>query len=241
MNEDFSQRLFERIEHEHIQPLPRWVIIARRFLSVFLLALSIICAGLLSSLLILAIFHLDLEFLRVSSLRPMLRLVLDYVPLVWVVLFAIFCGVEVWLLRQETRAYRYSWPVLGGLVIVGVSLMGLAFYAARLPERMEYSLEHRLPPHVQPWAVRRPSLPRPEDGVLFGRVLEVSAKSFRVEGPRQDRWQVDLQNKETSMFPFLHVGQPILIEGDFIQPGLFKAKNVRSYRGPPGPPPPPVR
>jgi hypothetical protein len=241
MNEDFSQRLFERIEHEQVKPLPRWVIVARRVLSAFLILLSILCGGLLASLLFLAFLHIDLEFLRASSLGPMLRLVLDYVPVVWIVLFLGFCGLEVFLLRHETRAYRYSWLASAGFVVVGISLLGLALYATRLPERVEQSFQRHLPPHLQSWAVRRPSPPRPEDGVLFGRVLEVGRGRFRVEGPRQDRWDVGLPEKDLSKYPFLRIGERVLIEGKFIRPGQFEAAKVRPYRGRLGLPPPSER
>ena len=82
MSDDFSQRLLERIEHEHIRPLPRWVIWMRQGLIWFLLVLCVICGAFLGSLLFLALFQVDLQFLRASSLGPMLRLLLEYIPMV---------------------------------------------------------------------------------------------------------------------------------------------------------------
>lgn len=231
MNEDFSNRLLERIEEERIKPLPRWVVFARRAIAWTTLVLAVLCAGLLGSLLLLAVLQVDIQFLRRSSLGPMLRLVLDYVPLVWILLFLALCALEVFLLRHETRAYRYSGAALAGLVLIGVSLIGLGFYAAKLPERIEHSLQRGLPPRVHPWAMRRPP-PRPEHGILFGEVTSVSSTTLYLRGPRGESWQVNLSEQAAQKLDLLQPGQLILIEGRIINRGIFEGREVRPFRGP---------
>ena len=231
MNEDFSQQVLDRIERERVKPVPRFVVLARRIIAWLLLGVSALCAAFLGSLLILAVLQTDLEFLRASALGPMLRLFLDYVPALWVVLFVLFCGLEIVLLRHETHAYRYPWLAVSGFVVAAVSLAGLGLYAAKLPERIERSLQRRLPPGVHGWIARHPGPPRPEDGVLFGRVREVSVEAFQLDGPRRDRWRVTWPGRNLLQEPLLRPGQVVLVRGVFIRPGAFEAENVRAYRG----------
>lgn len=232
MNDDFSQRLLERIEQEHIRPLPRWMIHLRRGIGIGILLISLFCTAFLGSLLFLAIAQVDLEFLRVSSFGPMLRLLLNYIPIVWVIFFVLFCGMEVLLLRHGTRAYRYPFLGLTALVLLGASLLGLTFYASHLPERVEASFQVHIPPRVQPYFLRRPSHPRPEDGVLFGQVRDVASDRFHVRGPRSDLWEVRYPIASSSR-AIIVPEHWVLIEGRMLQPGLFEGRAVRPYQGPP--------
>lgn len=229
MNEDFSQRLLERIEHEHIKPISRWVVFARRGLIWTVLLLSIGCAALLGSLLIMATLKVDLEFLRVSSFGPMLRLLLDYVPILWVILFFAFCVLEIYLIRRETHAYRYSSFMVAGFVLFGASFIGLGLYATSLPERVEQTVQQRLPPPH--WMMRRESQPRPEDGILFGRVVMVSSTTFSLEGPQHDVWEVRV-SQTASGTSLVEIDRFILVEGQMMERNLFSASAIHPYRGP---------
>ena len=236
MNEDFSQRLLERIEDEHIKPISRWAIFARRGLAWTVIGLSIICTSLLASLLFLAVLQVDIPFLRRSSLGPMLRLILDYVPLIWVILFLVLCALEVILLRHETRAYRYSQITVAGLVLLGVSLIGLGLYAAKLPEHFERSLESGLPTGMHPWTIRRAPPGRPEQGVLFGEVLTVSSTTVSIRGPRGEEWRVNLSKDASKKTDLLRPEQLILIEGRVLERGHFEGQDIHPFRGPRRPP-----
>lgn len=231
---DFSDQLLKKIEQEHIRPVPRWVVETRRVLVWVSLALGLLCGGLLLSLLFLAALRVDLEFLRVSSLGSALRLLLEYVPLVWVGLFILFCVIEVVLLRGRTRLYRYPMSVMVGLVLLGVSVFGLGFYVSQIPARVQSSMERRLPPPFRARLMPGRPLPRPEEGVLFGEVGEVATSSFQLLGPQQDRWTV--RRASGSSFPFPPSGRRILLEGRISSFMEFEANHARPYKGPPGGP-----
>jgi hypothetical protein len=231
---DFSDQLLKKIEQEHIRPVPRWVVETRRVLVWVSVVLGLLCGGLLLSLLFLAALQVDLEFLRVSSLGSALRLLLEYVPLVWVGLFILFCVIEVILLRGRTRLYRYPISVMVGLVLLGVSVFGLGFYVSRIPARVQSSMERRLPPPLRARFVPGRPLPRPEEGVLFGEVVEVSTSTFQLLGPHQDRWTV--RRAPGSLFPFPSSGRRILLEGRISSFMEFEAHHARPYKGPPGGP-----
>lgn len=237
MNDDFSQHVLERIEQKHVHPLPRWVVLVRRSLTIGLIVLTVVCAGILGSLVVLAITNIDSAFIRASSLGPMLRLILSYVPLVWVFLFAVLCLVEVMVLRHETHAYRYSGLIVGGFVLLVACLLGLGLHAIHLPERVESTFQRRLPPGMRPWMMRGQPHPRPEDGVLFGRIMNVSTTSFALEGPERDLWEIQPQRPEMLTLPFLKPNQFVLIKGRIERPGLFNARTIQPHRGPPPPRP----
>lgn len=238
MNDDFSQRLLERIEREQIKPIPRWFVVTRQGATWMLLALCLLSTFVLGSLVFLAGFQLDLEFLRASSLGPMLRLLLASVPLVWVFLLLLFCSLELFLLRRETHVYRYPAAIVAGMLVLGVVLGGLGLYAAHLPERIQTSFPHRLPPSVRPWFERGRPIPRPEDGVLFGRVREVQSDQVVLIDPPGHRWQVLFATEQRARWHFLHPGQHVLVHGRIQERGVFHAEQMRPYQGRPGLPSP---
>lgn len=239
MNDDFSQRLLDKIEHEQIHPIPRSAILFRKIAIWVLLLLCLGCSAFLGVLVVLAFFHIDLEFLRVSSLGPMLRLLLAYIPVVWLVLFLLFFCIELLLVRRQTHAYRYPTSVIIGMMMLGALFGGLGFYATHLPERIESSLPGHLPPHIRPWFQPDRPLPRPEDGVLFGKVQTVQTESFSLRDEPGHLWQVQFDSKKIDVRQLPHPDQDVIVEGHIEQREVFRADAIRPYRGQPGGPPPP--
>ncbi len=231
MTDDFSKRLLERLEDEHVHPVPRWIILARRFVLALVSVLTFLCGALLFSLIVLAVMHVDPAFLRASSFGPMLHLAVNYVPGAWILLFLAFLFVELFVLRSQARAYRYTWYSIGGFVLFFVVLVGLGLYASNIPHRVESSFD-RLPARMQPWMRRGAPLPRPEDGVLFGRVLDISPSSLSLEDPLRHRWEVRSKNNELLSQPFIQREQFILIQGDMERPGLFYARTIKPHTPP---------
>ncbi|MBP6945330.1 hypothetical protein KBD61_04610 [Patescibacteria group bacterium] len=234
MNDDFSQQLLQKIETEHIRPVPRWIVLLRQGMLFVVLGLAIICAGVLGSLLLLAAFKIDLQFLRASSFGGILRLLLEYIPVVWIVLLVLFGVLEVVLLRRGTRLYRYSFVTIVGFVFLAMSLIGLGLYASRVPERVQESFGKRLPPHMRDRFIPGQPLPHPEEGVLFGRVIKVNAESFHLMGPKREPWVV--RRAANANFPFPPTNAEVLLEGKLVRPGEFEAHKLRPYRRPPPPP-----
>lgn len=235
MTHDFTQRVLERIDHEHVRPQPRWLVRTKRWLIIALLIVSVVGAAVLSSLLFLAIMHVDPAFLRSSSLGPMIHLLLSYVPFVWIALFLLVCVLEVALIRENLHAYRYSMTLIVCFVLIGASLLGGGFYFAHLPQRVEAGFQ-RLPPPIQPFMMRGQPIPRPEDGVLFGRVVAETATSLTLEGPRQDRWDVTTDRSDLLMAPFIKMDTWVLIRGTYQRPGHFVAQTIEPHDPPPPPP-----
>ena len=240
MNEDFSQRVLDKIEHDHVTPQPRWMILASRVLSIILLILSMVCGAILFSLLLLAILHVDPAFIRASSFGPMFHLLLSYIPFVWIILFALLVFVEIIIVRRGTHGYRYSVLKVVVFVLIGAGLLGVGLYLTRVPERVESAFQNHLPLGARPFMMRGQPLPRPEDGVLFGRILKVDTASFNLEGPRHDQWQVKPQKPELMSLPFVQPDHFVLITGKMEQPGIFDAQTIQPHNPLPGGPPPPA-
>jgi hypothetical protein len=234
MNDDFSQQLLQKIETEHIRPVPRWMVLLRQGMLFVVLGLAIVCAGILGSLLLLAALKIDLQFLRVSSFGGVLRLLLEYIPIVWVILLVLFGVLEVVLLRRGTRLYRYSFVTIVGFVFLAMSLIGLGLYVSRVPERVQNTFEKRLPANLKTRFIPGQPLPHPEEGVLFGRVVKIEEETFQLVGPKREPWMVRRAAKAN--FPLPPVNAEVLLEGTLIRPGEFEANKLRPYRRPARPP-----
>lgn len=240
MNEDFSQRILDKIERDQIRPLSPKVYRAQKVGRILLLLSCVLCTAFLGVLVVMEFFQVDLEFIRVSSFGPMLRILLAYVPMIWIVFFLFFFLLELYLLRRQTRAYRYPVTVIVGLMVLASALGGLGLYATRLPERVRTSLPRHLPPHVRPLFQPDRPFPHPEDGVLFGRIQSVQDKGFLIQDPPGNMWQVDQSQARPVPQDLIQENHQVIIEGRMSGPRTFQAENIRPYRGPnQGPPPRP--
>lgn len=238
MNDDFSQQLLDKIEHERVRPVPRWRVLVQRAVIWALAILGVSIAALLCSLLLIAFLDIDVEILRAARPGPALRFFVQYVPVMWIVLFIGFCFLIVSLLRRETHAYRYGRFLVLACVSLCVVCVGVLFHFARVAERAEPYVMRGIPPQARPWMMRGPVLPRPEDGVLMGQVIQVD-EGFIVlrHAVTNEPWNV-LWHHPIPHAPVFHTGQLVMARGVVIGPQTFEAEWIRirmpPRRGPQG-------
>jgi hypothetical protein len=140
--------------------------------------------------------------------------------------------------RRQAHAYRYPTGLIVGMVVLGICLGGLGLYATRLPERIQTSFPRHLPPRVRPWFERERPTPRPEDGVLFGRIREIKADHLLVNDPPGHLWRVIVNPELLKQGDFIRPGQTVIIQGRIQAREVFEAHSIRPYQGRPGVPPP---
>ncbi len=227
--DDFSQKVIEKIEQEHVHPTPRWAVVAYKGAVWVLVGICFFCAALFCALLALAVRHLDVDVMRGAPPGRAMIVLMQSVPVVWIIFFVALCVLVVLMLRQQTHAYRYRLVGVAGMVGVSVLFLAMGLHFLRLPDRAERYAERGVPPLARPWLMRGHPRLRPEDGVLIGRLTEIQPDHFVVERPPHEIWKVRIDPVRFQYRRF-QVHDDIVARGHVIKPWVFQAEGIRPHR-----------
>ena len=80
--------------------------------------------------------------------------------------------------------------------------------------------------------MRAEVLPRPEDGLLIGRVSEIQKDHIiLIHAVSKEPWDVRW-NQPVPRVPVFHQGQVVMTRGSVIGPRIFEAEWIRIHRPP---------
>lgn len=121
MNEQLTNKILERIDTDHLSPLPRWRFLLLRAAVWLLAALSVIVGSIaVAAMLFLFIDHHQHGF---WSAEHELSELLLMAPFLWVAVFLLFIAIARVSVRHTKHGYRYS---LRTLLLVSV-LLSISF------------------------------------------------------------------------------------------------------------------
>ncbi|MCX6703798.1 MAG: hypothetical protein NTV02_03895 [Candidatus Zambryskibacteria bacterium] len=118
--DNFTQHILQKIEDEHITPIPRWRFVVHHTL----LWVPGACVTLIGAFawagLLFGIEHAGLEYQSIAASK--LRLLVKTIPLIWATSFLLFTAVIVKTLRMTPKGYTFnSRKILGASL--GISII----------------------------------------------------------------------------------------------------------------------
>ncbi len=122
---DFSQDILAKIEEQHLEPRPRWQFFLVRSLWWMMAIITTTFGGIA--------FATVLFFLREHEWGWVIRQsgafgVLRAIPLLWLLIFALFALLTVYDVRATRRGYRYqTWVIVGGMLLASGMLGGVVY------------------------------------------------------------------------------------------------------------------
>lgn len=138
MNDEFGNKIIERIDAQKIRPLPRWRFVFWRVLFWTFAILSVTVGGLaVGSLILLFADYRAHGLLRVSHglfefLIPM--------PYAWLIIFIIFILIARVSIRHTPKGYRYQLIAVLPFSIILSVFLGIIFYTAGISKLTHDSL-----------------------------------------------------------------------------------------------------
>jgi len=191
MNEEFSNKIMERIETEHLTPLPHWRFLLLRGTFWILAVLSVI----IGSLAFGAILFLFFDFRRhgLSTIPHDATEFLLAIPYVWIVTFLLFIVVTRTSIKYTKKGYRYS---LG--LIISASLILIVFFGSVLNfvgvGRATHEFLNEVPLYNSINYDSKDAWNRPRIGKLAGIISSIQDnKNFSVIDFSGHAWQVSLR------------------------------------------------
>ncbi len=172
---DFSQDILAKIEERHIEPRPRWQFFLMRSLWWGMAFVTTVIGGIAFASVLFFVREQEWGWVaRESGMVGVMRAI----PLLWLLLFAVFVLATLYDVRATRRGYRYeTWLLVGGIVLASSALGGVV-YASGLEAYSHDFLQARVPAYraIAP----DPALlwQAPQQGRFIGVVSATSSEGF---------------------------------------------------------------
>lgn len=190
-NGSLAEQVLSAIDKQGIAPDPKWKLALRSEALWALGALSVAAGGLAIAIIIFSVANAELETYRLPH-DGFADFIFDWVPLAWILFFALFAAVAHYNFRHTKRGYRYSLAKLLAATF-GISLtLGAALYATGMAAAFDQQFGRFIPLYRPVVEHKRVLWLNPSRGMLAGEVIEVNLTNgtFSVRDFRGDPWEV---------------------------------------------------
>lgn len=192
--EDISKKIMDKIKGEHIIPEARWKLKLRSYLFWTLMVAMMIFGSLFFSLLFLSLSDLDRDVFVGLGLFRFVRVAVFTAPYFWVILVALALIFGALAFRKTSRGYRHSMIFATSLVVLGISVLGVFAHLSNVNGRFDREIGRWFPSFQEMNGPKKNRWIRPEDGLLAGKISEVSGEDFLLLDLKDERWKVFYNN-----------------------------------------------
>jgi hypothetical protein len=226
---EFEKRVLETIETRGLTPRPYAYFLAKRWVFWTLAVLSIVLGSISVAVIIFAVQDYFATGGRGFDKLP-LDDVFEYLPFVWLPMFAAFLASAYYAMRQTPNGYIYeTWQILQA-ALVFCCLLGGALHAADAGRRVHGFLIESLPFYEALTRDREKTAPEPDKGILTGTVLSFDGKSALVlRDFTGHTWAVDVAGAKLSLDDPLAPGEDVEIHGIRTGDNSFRAKTIEDW------------
>lgn len=190
--QNLKERLFERIEMDHVCPRSRWFFHSRECVVWSLWLLSVVIGAFAVAVSFFVVMHSQYAFYEVTH-DNFLTFLVEVLPYLWIIAFGVMVLVAVYNLRHTKRGYRYSvMTIVGSSVIVSVG-GGIGLHMLGLGYSLDRELGMWMPVYKSQVAQERELWQAPGEGRLIGRQVAVGAtNTVMFEDVTGTEWELDV-------------------------------------------------
>lgn len=173
-----QESIVARIEAEDITPRSKWLFLGREFIVWFLWALSV-CLGVFAvSVSLYVLIHTQYAFYEATH-ENFLTFMVDFLPLAWLMVFALMTIFAYYNFRHTRGGYRYPMSKIFFSSLLFSIVGGVVLHAAGMGYLLERELEKWVPIYHSMESRERALWQQPQDGRLLGHLLsgEVGSSS----------------------------------------------------------------
>lgn len=225
---NLDRKVLDEIARRGLKPRPYAYFLARRSVFWALAILSILLGAIATALAVFAVqdkIHTGGRGLDEMPLDD----VLTYLPLVWLIILALFVASAVLSLRHTRRGYRLrSWQVI--LIALLASLgLGVVLHLGHAGEHVHRWLAHAVPAYDQLTRSRETRRNAPDQGFLAGQIVSAGDdKRLAIRDFDGRLWSVDATSARIEI-GHMRPGEDAAVEGRRTGPTEFKADLVRDW------------
>lgn len=189
---NISKKVLDAIENHNVKPKPRWYFVLQEG-GVWVLGMVTTFFGALAVSITLFVIAVAPVKFQPATHDSLLKFWLEFVPLVWLILFVSFIFATDYLLRKTKRGYKYSFVVLTLSSVTLSVLLGYLGFIVGLGELVEKGVGSRVPFHTSSEVMIHKVLSQPSKGLLVGKISNNQTTLETREG--------DMIDLDTSQIP----------------------------------------
>lgn len=224
--ENLSQKVFEKIKENKIQPKSKWMFSLKNYF-IWLTGLFFIFIGALSfSVIIYMINNNGWEEYKYIN-DNFLSFVFLSLPYFWIILLFVFVLIADFYLKNTKKGYRYKLPVIVSLTVLVSFLFGLLFYQAGIGQTIDDALAKNAPLYEEIINPRMKMWQNPEKGLISGVVISnIFDKDFEFRDIDNKNWVILIDDVDNYFLSRAKKGDYIRIVGNQISENVFKAQRI---------------
>ncbi len=190
MNTNFSERVLAQIEETEVRPLPRWVFTLRAAAFWALWVVTTLAGALVVSV---ALFRLAFSgwAFRLATHDSTARFLVQTVPFVWFLLFAVVTAAAYILFRHTDHGYRHPFYWAVGSSLALSLILGGALHTQGAGKIADELAEAAVPFYVSVEHQQQHMWVNPPRGLLAGKVLSTDDAYIYVRDFGGEDWEVD--------------------------------------------------
>lgn len=206
MNKNISQSVLNTIKEQNIKPKSRlYFLVYHAILWVPGVLVTILGSFAIAGILFAAT-HAGFEY-REFVYPTTFDFVIDAIPFMWIISYALFVGLIVYALRTTHTGYRLSvYKIIFGSFSISL-LMGFVIYSLDTLIRVDTLV--RYPVHMREernWQFTG-------EGRLSGKVIELNEDSLIILDGKEEGWLVDVSGFDSKLPPFVKEENNVRIVG----------------------------
>ncbi|MDF1497664.1 MAG: hypothetical protein P1P90_06480 [Patescibacteria group bacterium] len=224
-----SQKLLDKIQKENIEQRKKSEFAAKNIFFWTMFTLSVLIGGLATSVLIFAFGQTEFDLLSHIT-HSRVELFLGMLPIVWIFFSFVFLAASIALLRKTKKGYKYS-PVLvlmGNLIMS--LILGTVIYFSGGAVKIESIFAKNVPGYQSVEEKKTAIWSAPEDGFLSGTIISVENEVILQDWNGKD-WKIDTKDALIRGRVSMRIGEEVKIIGEMSSEGLFKASEIRPWKG----------
>jgi hypothetical protein len=221
---NLSKKILARIKSEKISPHEKWIFLAKNYGIWVLAILGILLAGIFTGNLI---HEFAMEEWDIAHHFPGGRanFLFHAIPFLWLFGIASTFAFAFFLLRKTKKGYKFGILAISGVIFIASGVCGVALLSTPLPPKFREFRMHNFPP-----AFEAGEWNNPEEGLLFGEIVELGEKILILDAFDESVWEVDISEAKIPPQFELIVGMKIRAIGEKISEGKFEAEFIKSER-----------
>ncbi|MBU1558044.1 hypothetical protein KKC45_03720 [Patescibacteria group bacterium] len=225
-NRDFKKEILKTIETKKIEPKSKWQFLLRDSIVWVFGFISVIAGGIFASVIIFSLFNSDWEVYRLVK-----GSFLEFIPIVWIFVFAIFIFVADYNFKHTKKGYRYGVTKVILLSSLASILLGFVFYATGLSHLTDRVLDRGIPGYTGVEKRKEMMTNQPEKGLLAGTlVLSPRSDALVLKDFDGKEWDVIVGKLLPVHFIILDNVETVAFIGNIIGENTFEACDVKPWQ-----------
>jgi hypothetical protein len=228
---DISKDIIAKIKEGHIVPESRLKLRWKSYAFWALMVLMVLIGAVSASLVAFNMIDLDPRLLRYMQLHKFFRVIVFTAPYFWIGLSLLALVFGVLAFHKTSRGYRKSLIFVTSLVVLAVSILGVAGHMMKINKMMDGMIRRNAPAGFREISgMREGHWTRPGDGLIGGEIISIGEREFFLRSFKDDEWRIIFDEKtEREVAQEIVVGDKIGVIGERVGDFVMQAFSIRKF------------